>query len=178
MKYARITGLCLAAALLAILASGCGLLGGGVAKRAADYYSLQLGQLPNGSYSSFLSPSYRTMADPQGLSEIDTAYRMRKPSKVTKRLSTSQVAVNTEGRFAYTTADASLGREFADGNPVRWVKDGMQWYLYFGSSSEIGKYGEFPATLTPPPAPSGGEEQGSGDVPAEPGQEGDGQPVR
>ncbi len=135
-------------ASLALTLCSCGLLPAKLDRRAADYYSFQVGHLPKAKYSSFLSPAYREIADKAGLSELDTAMRKATaPSERYERIKTVQVTVQQDGHFALTTVDASLGGTFRDGKPIRWVRDGGKWFIFLGSDAEIAKYGIFPPGL-------------------------------
>jgi hypothetical protein len=138
---------CLAAACLLALGA-CGMFQAGVEKRAAEYYSFQLGYLPKAKYSSFLSPAYRALAKPETLSQLDEGIRAKSsPSKRYRKIKADQVTALQDGSFALTLADPALGGTFRDGKPLRWVRDGRQWYIYLGSDAEAQKYGVFPASL-------------------------------
>ncbi len=49
------------------------------------------------------------------------------------------ITVQTNGKFA----NSEVGNKFPEfkGFPIYWVKDGVQWYLYFKTPKEIEKYG-------------------------------------
>ena len=58
-----------------LLLTGCGLFGGGLASRAADYYAYMLGHGTDVKYSSFLSPAYRDSFTKDGLANLNSTMR-------------------------------------------------------------------------------------------------------
>jgi hypothetical protein len=138
-------------ALVVLACCSCGLLPAKLEQRAADYYSFQVGHLPKAKYSAFLTPAYRAIANPDGLSQLDAAMRKStSPSERYARITAAQVTVQQDGLFAMTTVDSSLGGSFRDGKPIRWVRVGRRWFIYLGSDAEVEQYGMFPPNLTRP----------------------------
>ena len=145
--YVRYLFLTLAVLTLA----GCGLIGGSLEDRAADYYNFMVGNTPNVKYSSFISPAYRGVFTREALKEYND--KMGRGDKVLGRhgeATAADVTVRQNDKFAITVIDPETGRAFANLEPARWVKAGSKWYLYFGSDAEISRYGPFPEGLQPP----------------------------
>src|SRR5689334_2563896 len=97
-----------------------------------------VGRTPDVSYSSFLSPAYRSAFDAEGLKQLDSGFAASKtPSTRYPECKSKDVRVQTEGRFAYTAANPDLGDAYRSLGATRWVRAGRQWYLYTGSQAEI-----------------------------------------
>ncbi|MCC7478139.1 hypothetical protein IT575_06735 [bacterium] len=135
----------------AIWLAACGAVGG-IEGRAAQYYNYMIGRYPKQAYSSYLSPAYKKKFTRDGLRQLDeTRRKASKPNTRYPLAKGKHVLVSSQDRFAYTVVDPELGDAFAVLQPQRWVKSGLNWYLYTGSQAEIEAYGSFPAELAPPP---------------------------
>ena len=138
-----------------IVLTSCGILGGGLDKRAALYYNFMVGRKPNVTYNRFLSPAYRNLFAPEELAKLDTAMQQgRTPNERLPSATASDVYISQAGTFALTTVNPKLDKIFAAFAPVRWVRVGGRWYLYSGSDAEYEAYGPFPQDLVPPQPPA------------------------
>ncbi len=144
---------CFCLALLAglLLLGSCGVVGG-LEGRAAQYYNYLIGRYPKQAYSSYLSPAYKKKFSRDDLRQLDESRRKAtKPNTRYPLAHGRNVLITSEDKFAWSVVDPALGDAFAVQQPLRWVKVGLNWYIYSGSEAEISAYGAFPATLAPPP---------------------------
>jgi len=164
--------LLLAVALGAV--AGCGSGERGLEQRAASYYNFMAGRSPQTDYSSFLSPAYRRQFKRDALKQLNkTLSHSTKPSTRYPEVQTANIAVSvfhdkpSKHDYGYSVVDPKLGDAYASLQPVRWVRDGMRWYVYMGSEEEMKRYGAFPGGFGPP-APPKPEPSESADTPAKP----------
>ena len=136
----------IAIVLLALLASCAG---GGLERRAADFYSYIVGQRPNETILNYISPAYRAELERQlGKSEVAAYGKRQKPPGVSKKApKRSSVRTAVEGDFAFTWVEGRPDEPLVGSEPVMWVRDSGKWYLYYGTEAEVTKYSEFPAEL-------------------------------
>jgi hypothetical protein len=131
-----------------LLLSGCGLFGGGLPGRAADYYAYMLGHGKDVKYSSFLSPAYRNSFNEDGLANLNNM--MRRGNIEGGRIppvKAKHIEVFHEGNFYMTLIKPEAGEGYTGVSRARWVKVGPNWFLYSGSEAEIEAYGQFPDSL-------------------------------
>jgi hypothetical protein len=134
--------------LLVVLLAGCGLFGGGLASRAANYYAYMLGHGKDVKYSSFLSPAYRESFSKDGLANLNGT--MRRGNIRGGRIppvKPRDINVFREANFYVTTVKPEAGEGYDGISVTRWIKVGSGWYLYSGSEAEIEAYGHFPDSL-------------------------------
>jgi hypothetical protein len=151
-------GLLALAALLictAALVQGCGMGAGGLSTRAAAYYNFMTGASSVGKASAFMSPAQRRALGKESVMQANQVLdpSMMPPSRYTPAAG-KDVAVASKGRFAFTMVRPELGNAFSQLDPVRWVRVGMKWYLFTGSTAETAAYGSFPPDLAPPAPPA------------------------
>lgn len=145
-----LTAFALLGLLLAVSCSGYF----GPQRRAAAYYSHMVGLTPKTPYTAFISPAYRKQLAPEALKALNNALAQSKlATDRYPKAGLADVGVEAKGRFAWTTVNPLLGDAYANLEPVRWVKVGLGWYLYFGSDAEKKAYGDFPGDLGKPVAP-------------------------
>lgn len=146
------------ASLILLLAVSCsGYFG--PQRRAAAYYSHMVGLTPKTPYTAFISPAYRKQLTPEALKALNNALAHSKlATDRYPKAGPDDVGVEAKGRFAWTTINPLLGDAYANLEPVRWVKVGLGWYLYFGSDAEKEAYGDFPGDLGKPVAPRAAHE--------------------
>jgi hypothetical protein len=157
------------------LSAGCGGGQGSLEGRAASYYNYMAGRTPETDYSSFLSPAYRRQFKRDALRQMNQALSHgTKASTRYPEIKAANIAVSvfhdkqTRHDYGYSVVDPLLGDAYANLQPVRWVRDGLRWYVYMGSEQEMKRYGAFPGGFGPPapPKPKLAEEQAAPAKPA------------
>lgn len=135
------------AIVLSLLLASCA--GGGLERRAADFYSYMVGQRPNETILNYISPAFRAYLEQQlGEDEVAQYGNRQKPPGISKKApKRSSVRTAVEGDFAFTWVEGRPDEPLVGSAPVMWVRDGGKWYLYYGTEAEVTKYSEFPAEL-------------------------------
>jgi hypothetical protein len=147
-----------AVALLLCVLAGCS-AEGGLRSRACTYYEFMVGRTARGSYSSYLSPAYRSKFDSAALEQLDGTKRLAKvASDLYPECRSEDVFITMEGRFAQTRANPGLGSGYENLGSTKWVKAGRRWFLYLGSDAEIEAYGTFPVSVSAPVLPPASQE--------------------
>ena len=133
-----------------------------IERRAHGFYSFLTGHRPSASFKDYISPAFRSeITTEQGKTRLEMLTMALRPASGTEldAPELNDVRVLTEGDFALTWLEGRPDEPLTDSPPIRWVKTGGRWYLYFGTAKEYEQYKDFPSALhrEEPEAPSGSE---------------------
>ncbi|OGK08383.1 MAG: hypothetical protein A2Y63_01230 [Candidatus Riflebacteria bacterium RBG_13_59_9] len=142
---ARLSLVSLTAILLLVACAS----GQSIERRALGFYSFLAGQRANDSLEDYVSPAFRSGIDSaQGKAMFENMKLALSPSgSRLGPIDPKNIRVAQEGNYALTWLEGRPDQPLVGSSPVRWVKTGKRWYLYFGSEQEVKAYKDFPSAL-------------------------------
>lgn len=134
-------------AALSLLLASCAAQN--VNTRALSFYSFLAGHQANDSLEDYVSPAFRSGIDSaQGKAMFENMKLALSPSgSKLGPINPKNIRVAQEGNYALTWLEGRPDQPLVGSSPVRWVKAGKRWYLYFGSEQEVKAYKDFPSAL-------------------------------
>ncbi len=123
--------------------------------RAVSFYNLFTGKNTRDRLSDFLPPSVSKKAEGEAFEIIEEFQKRISESPLGRKeeVKLKDVMYRISGHFGVTWIVKRGDLPLAQTKPVKWVKEGRIWYLYYATPEQVEKYGTYPVELIPTERP-------------------------